>query len=612
MTAPFRTCLQTSRDAALAMPDQDYRAPFSDPAAPGPRPRPGTGYARVLAFGVPLAASVLLVVAQARTLAEGQGLAAGLSSAEILLIALTGFTFFWMALSVATACLGLVWRPAAPRGTGEPLDIAILVTMYGEPAGETVGNAARLLAGLAAGPARHRFSLHVLSDTRDPALRAAEADAVAAARRALPDARICYRWRAENTDYKAGNIRDWVTRAGGAHDAMLVLDADSVMTPEAVLLLAEAMAADPGLGLVQTVPRLRPGVTLWQCIQEFATEVYGRNLGRGFALWAGNEANYLGHNALIRTRAFAASAGLAHLPGRRPLGGAILSHDFVEAALLRRAGWGVRLMPEAAGSFEDTPETLIGYIRRDRRWCQGNMQHLRLLRMPGLHPVSRIHFLQGAMAYLSSLWWAMLLGLWALADGAFGVTGLPYLAAARPIEDPDGWLGALERHAVPAMIVVALVAPKVIGLAAYIARGGISGGGGWRFAGSAAAEMVASVLLAPALMVQNVMAVLRTFAGLDGGWAPHLSGRPSFATCLRFHRTETAAGFLLLGLIAGGHVALWLLPVALCLAAAAPLSALMSADATRLPFFAFPPAMAAVLAGAAWPGAAVLPARPAA
>jgi membrane glycosyltransferase len=106
-------------------------------------------------------------------------------------------------------------------------------------------------------------------------------------------------------------------------------------------------------------------------------------MGRGFALWAGAEGNSLGHNAMLRTRAFAACAGLPHLPGRAPRGGVILSHDFVEAALMRRAGWGVRVMPEAGESLEDTPETLASYLRRDRRWCHGNLQHVRLLLVPG-------------------------------------------------------------------------------------------------------------------------------------------------------------------------------------------------------------------------------------
>ncbi|AWB49383.1 hypothetical protein HYN69_13525 [Gemmobacter aquarius] len=124
-----------------------------------------------------------------------------------------------------------------------------------------------------------------------------------------------------NTDFKSGNIRDWVQSHGAAHDAMLILDADSIMGPRTVMKMADALAAEPGLGLLQTVPRVLPGHTLWQALQSFASEVYGTNMGRGFAMWTGAEGNFLGHNAMVRVGAFARCAGLPHLPGRAPRGG---------------------------------------------------------------------------------------------------------------------------------------------------------------------------------------------------------------------------------------------------------------------------------------------------
>jgi hypothetical protein len=238
-----------------------------------------------------------------------------------------------MMLSVATATLGLFWRPRPSLRPLHGLDVAILLPMYGEAAEETVGNAVQLLAQLS-GNARHAFSVHVLSDTRTPAAAALEEAAVAAARWRHPDLAITYRRRLLNTDYKSGNIRDWVVTRGHAHDAMLVLDADSLMGPKTVLQMADALAQEPGLGLIQTIPRVLPGRTIWQGLQSFASDVYGGNMGRGFAMWTGVEGNFLGHNALLRIPAFAASAGLPHLPGKAPRGGVILSHDFVEAALI--------------------------------------------------------------------------------------------------------------------------------------------------------------------------------------------------------------------------------------------------------------------------------------
>jgi membrane glycosyltransferase len=563
------------RAAPLAMPDQDLRAPFHDPAAPGIRSGAGTLVLRALVLLPPLGVTLALGWLSLGWFAlDGR-----LTVAEGLLVAVTVFAFYWVVLSVATACAGLFWRAYPQALPLRRLDVAILLPMYGEEAEGTITPAVRLLADLSA-TARHRFSLHILSDTRDPAAVRREEAAVAAARRIDPALPILHRHRAENRDYKSGNIRDWVRNEGHAHEAMLVLDADSLMGPATVLRLVDAMAVDPRLGLIQTIPRVLPGETLWQSLQSFASEVYGTNLGRGFAIWTGADANFLGHNALLRTRAFAASAGLPHLPGPAPRGGVILSHDFVEAALMRRAGWGVRMLPEADESFEATPETLTGYLRRDRRWCQGNMQHLRLLAMPGLHPMSRFHLLQGAMAYLASVWWMALLILWAL-PGQGGA--MPDFFAASPFMPSWPMLPPVTQGALAGLVVAMLLAPKILGIAAYLRENGMPRARAPGFAGMVLAEMALSALMAPMLMVHQVRAVVRTLAGFDGGWLPHAQGRPDLATLARFHATETVAGLILLALAAAGHLSPWLLPVALCLTAAIPLAALVQSPMRALP-----------------------------
>ena len=238
---------------------------------------------------------------------------------------------------------------------------------------------------------------------------------------------------------------------------MLVLDADSLMSAETILELARRIEADPDAGLIQTAPTLIEGRTPLARLQQFAGRVYGPLLSAGLASWCGDAGNYWGHNAIMRTGAIAASAGLPVLPGKQPFGGMILSHDFVEAALLRRAGWGVHLAADLGGSFERSPPNLIEMVTRDRRWAQGNLQHLALLGVAGLHPVNRLHMAGGALAYLASpLWLLFLLAGMALAlyarpraaglfSGRLGV--VPDLAADRR---------AARGHAVRAVPVAAL------------------------------------------------------------------------------------------------------------------------------------------------------------
>ena len=551
----------------LAMPDQNLQAPFRDPEAPGIRSSTQALVLRALVMVVPLAATILLGWLSLGWFAlDGR-----LTTAEAAIVGVSGFAFFWVVLSVATATLGLFWRARPAARPLHGLKVAILLPMYGEAAGETIGNAVQLLAGVA-GKGGHGFALHILSDTRASVAVALEETATAALRRRHPSLAIYYRRRAQNSDYKSGNIRDWVQSSGHAYDAMLILDADSVMGSETVLLMADALAQEPGVGLIQTVPRVLPGRTLWQGLQSFASEVYGVNMGRGFAMWSGAEGNFLGHNALVRIRAFAASAGLPHLSGAAPRGGVLLSHDFVEAALLRRAGWGVRMMPNAEDSFEDTPETLTGYLKRDRRWCQGNLQHLRLLFAPGLHAVSRFHLLQGAMAYLASVWWLALLILWAL-PGQGGA--MPDVFAANPFLPTWPTLPPLPQAASAGGVGLMLLAPKLLGLASHIRHHGLSLAAAPRFAGLVLAEAVLSALLAPALMVQQVRAVLRMVWGLDGGWAPHVAGRSELRILLRFHAVETGLGAALLALALTGQLSLWFLPVATSLCLTVPLAALV-------------------------------------
>ncbi|MCX7289193.1 MAG: glucans biosynthesis glucosyltransferase MdoH [Rhodobacterales bacterium] len=553
----------------LAMPDQDLRAPFHDPTAPGLC----TDRLRLVLRGIVLMLPLVVTCGLGWLSLGWFALDGQLTVAEGALVVVTVFAFYWVVLSVATAALGLFWRPEPQAQPLHGLRVAILLPMYGEDAASTIGSAVTLLAALP-GKGRHRFALHILSDTRDAGRSLVEEATVAALCKAHPALTVHYRRRTQNLDYKSGNIRDWVQGHGQSHDAMLVLDADSIMGPGTVLRMADALAVEAGLGLIQTVPRVLPGATLWQGMQSFASEVYGTNIGRGFAMWTGAEGNFLGHNALIRIRAFAASAGLPHLTGANPRGGVILSHDFVEAALLRRAGWGVRVMPEAEASFEDTPEALPGYLRRDRRWCQGNMQHLRLLAVPGLHPLSRFHLLQGAMAYLASVWWLVLLVLWALPGQGGAIADI---FAKNPFLPTWPALPPVTQGAIAAFVGLMLLAPKLLGVLGHIRDNGMTWRQTPRFGASVLVEALLSALLAPMLMVHQVRAVLWTLAGHDSGWMPHQTSRSDLVTLLRFHATETLLGVALLALAMAGELSPWLLPVAISLGLSVPLGALVQA-----------------------------------
>ena len=560
-------------EAPLAMPVQDLST------APEPRPLPrerlAVYLARAFVFGFALAATGAL-----GAVIWDWFRPMGLSGIEVAIIALAMFTAFWIVLSVANAVLGCPPQRKSPAGTSRPLDIAILLPIYGEDPQTLARSIAAMRADILREGGGHRHSLYILSDTRDP-------QAIAAERRVFeilpntPDLPLYYRHRTHNDRFKAGNIADWVRRWGGAHEAMLVLDADSVMSGRAVRMLADRMAADPDLGLVQSIPRLVGAQSWFARAQAFANTVYGTTMARGLALWSGTSANYWGHNALIRTRAFAEAAGLPDLPGRRPFGGVILSHDFVEAAFLRRAGWKVAFEPQATESYETTPQTVIAHVLRDRRWCQGNLQHLRLIFSRSLHPLSRIHLFHGAMSYIASFGWFGLMVLWVLVGSGQGDGVVRYFTPANPLFPSWPEMDLVSKVLILSLIYGSLIAPKVLGaIMFWIADPDLrSAGGPLRFAMSWLAEVLLSVLLAPMMMVQHMSAVIRTLTGSDTGWTPRVDAAPGLLTCLRFHLAEAILGLGMAALFITGELSLWLAPIGLCLIMAPVLSWTLSRTA---------------------------------
>lgn len=564
--------------ASLNMPAQDLRRPFQDHSAPwAARPRHVILW-RLLAFSPALAATAALLAIMLGWFSEQ-----GISIVEGLLLALISFNFFWISFTVSTVLLGFFslmrQGPRTAATQPSPMRVALLMPIYNEVPWYVLGNARSMLEDLEARDDGHDYALFILSDTRDPTIAAQEEESFAALRASLPaGVQVYYRRRTENTDRKVGNVADWVQNWGADWEAMLVLDADSLMTGRAIARLTDALARDPGAGLIQSFPQLIGAQTVFARMQQFANGVYGAALAEGVACWCGREGNYWGHNAIIRTAAFAACAGLPRL---RRLGRGetlIMSHDFVEAGLLRRAGWGVRFLPRIRGSYEETPQTLIDHIQRDRRWCQGNLQHLSLLWTRGLRSLSRFHLFHGAMGYLLSPIWFALLVMWALIGQGEEASVLTYFSEANPLMPT--WPELTEgRHVLIIVLMYAmLLAPKFLGIAALPLSGArfAEFGGGWRFAASVLSELVLSVLYAPILMVQQMIAVFRTALGLQRGWAPQAraGGRYGVRTLLVCHALETVSGVALFAGIVAGLVSPWLLPIAISLMLAVPLSAL--------------------------------------
>eukprot|EP01037_Dinobryon_pediforme_P011920 gene11920-biopygen7247 len=340
----------------------------------------------------------------------------GVSLLKWLLLILFVANFSWIALAFTSAIVGFIWLlffQPKPEPLAKKLDkkTAIVMPIYNEAPSRVFGAVQAIAEDVAKSGLGDHFDYFFLSDTTNPDVWIAEERAFLAMRAQMGnDFRIYYRHRQKNTARKAGNIADFVTRWGGHYDHMVVLDADSLMTGHSIISLAKAMEADPDAGIIQTLPLIINRNTLFARQQQFAARIYGPVIAAGLAAWMGRDGNYWGHNAIIRTKAFADHCGLPDLKGRPPFGGHILSHDFVEAALIRRAGYAVYMLPMLGGSYEESPPSLIDLSARDRRWCQGNLQHLRVLPAKGLHLATRQHIITGIMSYLASpLWMAQLL-----------------------------------------------------------------------------------------------------------------------------------------------------------------------------------------------------------
>lgn len=400
---------------------------------------------------------------------------------------------------------------------------AVIMAVYNESPERVIVGLEATCQDLARFDQAEAFDFYLLSDSRDPEIARAEESLIADLNQRLPQSvHLFYRRRENNTGRKAGNIADFCRRWGQYYEHFIVLDADSIAGGATLIRLAQAMEENPRAGIIQSIPLPIGQDTLFGRSMQFAARIYGPMLAAGLAFWQTDAANYWGHNAILRTSAFMDHCGLPDLPGEPPLGGEILSHDFVEAGLMRRAGWHVILLPEVLESYEEMPSNLLDFVKRDRRWSQGNLQHLRLLFAHGFHPLSRLHFLLGALAYLSSLVWLLILVL-STADSLHrAIFATQFFTQTYQLfpDWPIAKTGVIA--SLLAITITVLLLPKALGLLLTLMnhRERRRFGGGARIIASGLIETLLSILIAPLMMTFHAFFVLVVLCGQNVPWAP--------------------------------------------------------------------------------------------
>jgi membrane glycosyltransferase len=445
------------------------------------------------------------------------------SAGAVAFLFLFAVTLPWSVVGFWNATIGfLIMRlsrdpvkavnPLVSRVRGdEPIiaSTAILMCIRNEQPHSVVRNLDPLLEGLVNAGVARLFHVYVLSDTNIPeiaAIEEASVDVLAAKwRAAIP---VTYRRRPLNLGFKAGNIRDFCDRWGERHEFAVVMDADSYMPADAVLRLVRLMQANATLGILQTLVVGLPSISPFARVFQFGMRLGMRSYTLGSAWWQGDCGPYWGHNAILRLKPFIAHCHLPKFAGSGPLSGHVLSHDQVEAALMRRAGYEVRVLPEDGKSFEENPPTLLEFIRRDLRWCHGNMQYWQLLSLPGLRPVSRFQLLFAILMYLGSPAWMALVAMGTI---AIAMAGTP-TAPSAPVKLGPG-------TALFIIMMSMIFAPKIASIIDIMLRRSArrAFGGGLTFIGNVLNETLFTFLLTPITSLMHSVFLFRLFVLRQGG-----------------------------------------------------------------------------------------------
>ncbi len=504
-------------ESALPMPPQDLRR--RPPRRRRARITAAVLFARFILITVTLGVSIygtyqMLQVVRFASMTLLQG----------LMISFFTVSLAWIAFSAGSVLAGASKHrekiPTADPAANSTLT-ALIMPIYNEDPRRTMTALQAMAEALKSIGAHRSFEIVVLSDSTDADSWIRETVSVDRLRGALAGTvPVWYRRRWQNIARKSGNVEDFVKRWGGRYDFLIVLDADSLIDAPTLLRLTEAMQADDDLGILQTAPQLIGAKTLFGRLQQFAACVYGPVITRGLAAWSGDSGNYWGHNAIIRTAAFAQSCGLPQLKGRRPFGGFVLSHDFVEAALMRRTGWKVCMTTELGCSWEESPPSLIDIAVRDRRWAQGNLQHSKIIGTTGLSFMSRLHLGIGIMSYLSSPLWLLLLAL------GFALALQAHFLRPEYFSQDFQLFPTWPRFDTQLMMalfwfsMIVLLVPKMLGLARALLTKRIREGAGGvvGVCASVLFEVTLSALYAPVLMLIQSRYVFEIFMGRDSGW----------------------------------------------------------------------------------------------
>lgn len=524
----------------------------------------------------------------------------GITPLELALLILYAILMLWITASFWTAALGFVRimvrihrrgrgmpddAPAVSEEVEGPFKTALVMPVYNEDPERVFAGLKAIFRSLIDTGQHQGFEIFVLSDTRDPATWIQEE--LQWRRWALElgqPARLFYRNRVDNVARKSGNLADFCRQWGGRYRYMIVLDADSIMTGETLVEMVRRMESDRRVALIQVPPVPVNRSSLFARMLQFAGSLYGNMFAAGLAYWQQDTANFWGHNAIVRVRPFAEHCGLPQLPGREPFGGEILSHDFVEAALLARAGWKVRLADDLGGSYEEIPPTLIDYAKRDRRWCQGNLQHSRLILAHGFKSLSRIHFIMGVMSYLASPLWLLFLIATGIEAYFRSLTVPVYFFGDNVLPVwPQSY--AVEMATVLWVTLALLFLPKLLSLVllAFDPMRARRFGGLPKAALSVLIESFFSVLLAPVLMLFQSKFVAAILLRTTVGWPTQERGdhQTGFAEAVGAHGIHT-----LIAAIAGAATYVyvpdffwWFTPVLAGLALSIPVSMITSRTA---------------------------------
>lgn len=515
----------------------------------------------------------------------------GRHALELAVLVVYAVLFAWISAGFWTAMMGfwvLLWGRdkyaiSATAAPDTPLPqrarTAILVPICNEDVGRVFAGLRATYDSLARAGVREHFDFYILSDTSKADVRVAELDAwLNLCREVDGFSHIYYRLRRHRIKRKSGNIADWCRRWGSLYRYMVILDADSVMSGDCLKRLVQLMEANPGAGIIQTAPRAAGRETLYARIQQFATRVYGPLFTSGLHFWQLGESHYWGHNAILRVAPFMKHCALGSLPGKGALSGAIMSHDFVEAALMRRAGWAVWIAYDLPGSYEEMPPALLDELKRDQRWCQGNLQNFRLFFTSGLHPAHRAVFMTGVMAYLSApLWFLFLLLSTAMLAVSVNIEPEYFTEPYQLFPNWPEWHPEWALRLFGATVTL-LFLPKILSALLILFKRSelkLHGGPG-RLGLSLMGEMLFSAALAPVRMLFHTRYVLGALLGFAVQWKspPRDDAATPWGEAIKRHGWGT-----LLGLAWAAYVYTlnrqflwWLLPVAGSLVIAVPVS----------------------------------------